>query len=624
MAETITWLHLSDLHSNPTKTGWDANEITSSLCEDLKYIQSEHGLHPDLIFFTGDLVYGQVETEPKESITKQFNKAKEFLDNIRKSFDPEIKHQDVYIVPGNHEVNIKEIDDSQSVWLRDKNRKIDHIIDMMQEKNKQWQRIMERLTDYRNFLKNAGYKHLLKEHQGLLIYADSKDVAGLKVGIAGLNSAWSFCKKMEKGDLWLGGKYQIGELKKQFTHVDISIALIHHPINWFVDQEDPNFQRLLERNFHFILHGHEHQNWVKCDATYGNTVISAGACYNRSDKENGYSIVRLNRRNNKGEVFLRQYDELGGGWVPRNLKGKTKDGCWTLDHLKWFKQFKTNGSKKKKTVEDTSPKKTTNTTKKKIVINGKSPFYTGGTIPLLSKSYIERESDRELPSLIFKHNFIFIQGMYQFGKSSLLLQHPNWLPSDWRIVFPSLEMCNGENREQFVKDFFDELSETLNVNIFNWRTIRSLLEVQKVAFLIDEIGSCENHVAKMLIERLYALYETSPNNVRIVLTFIDPISDYLKSIGIRNPKYHDKWNTIILNPFKKEEATRLLRFFPTEIERILKRNFHLIKQATTLEPNRLQRLLDKVWKKINEKDVNPNMIERFIEQIIKDFAENEK
>ena len=47
----------------------------------------------------------------------------------------------------------------------------------------------------------------------------------------------------------------------------------------------------------------------------GTRVIAAGACYERSDKENGYNFVRLDLATRQGKVWLRQYENIGGGWA---------------------------------------------------------------------------------------------------------------------------------------------------------------------------------------------------------------------------------------------------------------------------------------------------------------------
>ena len=38
---------------------------------------------------------------------------------------------------------------------------------------------------------------------------------------------------------------------------------MHHPPNWLVEYETPDFGRGLEQDFKFLLHGHGHRGWVK-------------------------------------------------------------------------------------------------------------------------------------------------------------------------------------------------------------------------------------------------------------------------------------------------------------------------------------------------------------------------
>lgn len=101
MARRITWLHLSDLHAR-SRNDWDSRQITDSLVRDLKIMQKDHDLRPDFIFFTGDLAYGAVSGE---SMADQYRLVSNFLDAVRKAFDPEIPIRDLYLVPGNHDVD---------------------------------------------------------------------------------------------------------------------------------------------------------------------------------------------------------------------------------------------------------------------------------------------------------------------------------------------------------------------------------------------------------------------------------------------------------------------------------------------------------------------------------------
>ncbi|MEH1902039.1 MAG: metallophosphoesterase [Nostoc sp.] len=335
MAQTLTWLHLSDLHACKPKTGWDAKRVTDTLCKDLKKMQQRYGLRPDLIFFTGDAAFGHIGSGDGKSIAEQFREAHDFLTTVRESFQPAIEQRNIFLVPGNHDVNRDRITSFETAWL-EQQHSLDEITRIVQSAGADWKQLHNRLSDYAHFLETYGYDHLLtgREH---LIYADAREVAGLRVGIAGFNSAWSSrgVGRTEAGRLWMAGRFQLETLLQKLPKNDFAIALLHHPTNWLVPEENPNFGRLLERDFPFVLHGHEHQDFVRSDASAGHTVISAGACHEWSEsKNNGYNFVQLDFAKRTGEVWLRQYDSIGGGWIPRLIANRTDDkGCWALKHL---------------------------------------------------------------------------------------------------------------------------------------------------------------------------------------------------------------------------------------------------------------------------------------------------
>jgi formylglycine-generating enzyme required for sulfatase activity len=298
-------------------------------------MQAEHGLRPDLVFFTGDAAFGQIGKERGKAIADQFREAHDFLTAVRQTFNPELQERDLFLVPGNHDVNRERITTFETRWLAEA-RSLDEIERTAQEAGTDWQRLLGRLDDYARFLDTYGYEHLLTSRDHL-IYADAREVAGLRVGIAGFNSAWSSrgAGREELGRLWMAGRFQLETLVQQMPAHDFAIALVHHPGNWLVPEENPHVGRLLERDFAFLLHGHEHQEWVRPNASNGHTTVSAGACHEWSEsKENGYNFVRLNLESGTGEVWLRQYDSQGGGWVPRCIANRTDDhGCWRLEHL---------------------------------------------------------------------------------------------------------------------------------------------------------------------------------------------------------------------------------------------------------------------------------------------------
>lgn len=327
MANDLTWLHLSDLHFCEAKTGWDAGRVISTLTGDLHRMQRAHGLQPDFIFFTGDLVFGQLSERDGERIDDQFKGAAQYLEKVRTAFDICVPVENVFIVPGNHDVNREYVTEDQTKWLDDQIG-TERVTDLIQRKSRQWIRYMERLQNYASFLREHRYHHLLDDPDRLT-YSLTRDVRGRRVNIVGLNSAWSCGRDGEKGKVWMGERWQIGHLTSVLPPADLSIALMHHPSNWLVEYEDPALLRDIEREFQFSLHGHEHQEWVTSLSSH--VRIAAGASYDRSDKPNGYNFVRINFETGRGEVWLRRYHSQGGDWIPEVIPHKTTDeGLWPL------------------------------------------------------------------------------------------------------------------------------------------------------------------------------------------------------------------------------------------------------------------------------------------------------
>lgn len=331
--KSIVWLHLSDLHLCEPKTGWDAHRVLEPLIVDLQKMETDHGLQPQLMFFTGDAAFGNYGSGAGSSLSEQYQQVEQFFSGVRKAFKQEIPKENLFLVPGNHDVDRNDVLETQNYWIEEK-ANAEKITQLIQGGKKDWQQYMERLSIYRKFLQDNDYHHLLTDKERL-VYAHVIDIQGVKIGIGGFNSAWNCGRNGEKGKLWLGANWQNGhivsKLKKQ--QADLKIALIHHPPGWFVEQEDSMMRVQMERDFDFFLHGHEHQGWVNAINNH-HVRIAAAACYERADQENGYNFVRLNLETGDMEIWLRKFDGHGGGWIPRVISGKTNnDGLWLIHNV---------------------------------------------------------------------------------------------------------------------------------------------------------------------------------------------------------------------------------------------------------------------------------------------------
>lgn len=329
---SIVWLHLSDLHNCKERTGWDAHRVLQPLIKDLKRMEVDHGLTPQILFFTGDAAYGNV---PDSNLEKQFDGAHELIETARQAFSTPLPKENVFIVPGNHDVDRDAVTPDQTSWLATQAETPIAVNQLIQKAGTQWKRFMERLAAYRDFLARHHYTHLLAD-PARLIFSQVRELHGIKLGIAGFNSAWSCSGDDDRGNLWFGGDWQLGELTGKLPNTDFRVALIHHPFGWFVAPEDTPLRIPFEREFAFLLHGHEHLGWVDAKAN-GYVRVAGGACYDKSALENGYNFVRLDLETGEGEIWLRRYDAQGGGWVPRVVAGTTtNDGLWLLGKLPWL------------------------------------------------------------------------------------------------------------------------------------------------------------------------------------------------------------------------------------------------------------------------------------------------
>ncbi|MCW8801042.1 MAG: metallophosphoesterase, partial [Desulfobacter sp.] len=113
----LSWLHLSDLHYGKPKDAWDAEYILEKLVDDLTHLQTEHGLCPDLIFFSGDLAFGQIGSGSGKNLKDQYAGVQDFLEQVRTAFKKEIPKERIFLVPGNHDVNRKRVDAMTTPYL---------------------------------------------------------------------------------------------------------------------------------------------------------------------------------------------------------------------------------------------------------------------------------------------------------------------------------------------------------------------------------------------------------------------------------------------------------------------------------------------------------------------------
>lgn len=314
-------LVLSDSHFGQPRSGLDSVTVLDSLVTDVEHMSSQYDLKPNLIVYAGDVAFGHAsETVP---LDVQYDHAGKFITEVYSKLNIAFSDIPLIMVPGNHDID-REMITSASKAHRDKLTANEVDVMVNPKKTLDWADYLRRQTDWYSFLSN-----LLKPQVALGVEVDETfytssviiPFGGLKVGVVGLNSSWGSYKPDEKGYLWIG-THQYQRAYAKVKDCDFKIAISHHPASWMNGEESTHLDQKLMSQFNVYIHGHEHSQWIVDMNKH--LRLAAGACYEGSTKENGYTWVSIDFSQNMGHVYLRSYTDAGaGGWCQKVVPGLT-------------------------------------------------------------------------------------------------------------------------------------------------------------------------------------------------------------------------------------------------------------------------------------------------------------
>ncbi len=318
MRTYLNWLHISDIHFH-AKTEWRDSHVRISL---LNFLKEELGknetLKPDLIFCTGDIAFGEADAD---SLDEQYAKSIVFFEELRAACGrngTSLPKERLFVVPGNHDINRKSIDAAvQSklhTWAKDAHRNSETINQQFNDKRYEVGIALARLAEYDRFVKNYLPHHY--DEDGRCRYAHIVDIDGLKVAIAGFNSAWSCAGPEDDRHLWMAAEWQFYSAKDKISDGAIRIGLMHHAVDWLNEEERDVTKRQIVNKYHpyhFWLHGHVHNVWIEPGQI--NITIAAGATNAQKSDEFGINLVRLDLANSKGNAHLFCYSRKNDGWT---------------------------------------------------------------------------------------------------------------------------------------------------------------------------------------------------------------------------------------------------------------------------------------------------------------------
>ncbi|MBV5304614.1 MAG: metallophosphoesterase, partial [Chlorobium sp.] len=295
----LAWLHVSDFHLSD-KGSYNQEVILRSLVESVKRLRGE-GHVPDLIFATGDIA--------SRGNAKEYEFATKFFDDLLDAAG--LNRDRLFIIPGNHDVDRKAgkflartldtKDDADEYFGTE--TPLPHL-------TLKFHAFSEWYDSYFNTIRSFPTNTTCSPVEILTIN-------GMRLAVLPLNSALFCIGKDDHQKLFIGRRC-LDAAKKQLAAVDLTIALIHHPLDWLCQVERANIKAALGESVDLLLHGHYHETETEsiASANGGYLKLAAGASYQTREWPN--SAMYATFENNQVTIFPIRYEDS-----PREV--------WTLD-----------------------------------------------------------------------------------------------------------------------------------------------------------------------------------------------------------------------------------------------------------------------------------------------------
>lgn len=305
----LTWLHISDWHQGFDDDQFDCDArdaLKTALIDDIenRTALSNDLDKIDLIIFSGDVAYSGRSDE--YSVAKR-----EFFIPLLKATN--LKPKQLFIVPGNHDLNRKLISENLRIPLRTDTEVREWL---SKEKIKE---VLEPFQEFTTFVTDFTNQPQPDYASTLIFTKESNEIA-----ITGLNSAW-MCGRdsvfQDSGAL-LVGKPQLYRSLNQIQDSAVKIAVMHHPVYWLAPFEVSHIERDLENQCDFLLTGHRHDPIARQISNQNGfyITISTGASYlgpipNDPLEITGYNFVRFNLESRDSAIFFRKWSNRNNEWV---------------------------------------------------------------------------------------------------------------------------------------------------------------------------------------------------------------------------------------------------------------------------------------------------------------------
>ncbi len=323
---TLKILHISDLHRGQDRSEIRWGNVREDVHRDIERHANTYGLI-DLVVFSGDITYRGEKTE--------FDSVLHELQRLWGVFRQNSMNPRLVVVPGNHDLERPPAHDPLVAFASLMRTRTSVKDELFRNKNSGWYLTLSKaFSNYLAFLDDlrSSQIDLLMDVEGWLPgdFSGRFEINGLKVGVVGLNSAWTH---LEGGDL--SGKLDIypeqlgavvgGDLPSWSKNNNVSIVVTHHPVDWFNDEAQRDFNGEIYREgiFDAHLYGHMHESKpVNINiGAHNRKNLQAPSLYGlekyrgEMTRHHGYSFVEFNAEKSVLEFWPRVFREKRAGGI---------------------------------------------------------------------------------------------------------------------------------------------------------------------------------------------------------------------------------------------------------------------------------------------------------------------
>ncbi len=326
----INVLHFSDLHLK-----YDNDVDYNSFFEEISNCVREINKDIHVITITGDMV-------DKGNVSDFTNFHKKFIEPI--SHITKCPLNNIFCVAGNHDA---ERDDNINK-LRNEYEKDANSGTHFQICKNEIRKVFSRFEDFAEFNKLLHPSQSTQKSYG----ATHITVNDVSIALIGLNSAIYSHDENDYRKLGLS-KIQLDELVKEYkairenNHIDIAIALMHHPDDWLRNDEREYLWNYFTSKdklpIDIILHGHIHESRIAGKIDLDSFVLSlvTGTTYESGKKEEKsftscrFALYEINvdEKEIQGKLFI---TNSKGKFVPdtSSYNSVNNDGCFSIPYSK--------------------------------------------------------------------------------------------------------------------------------------------------------------------------------------------------------------------------------------------------------------------------------------------------